>query len=175
MDDIEAYSDSIATRERDHIFENVGGGRFRELGARAGPFFRITDVGRGLATLDFDRDGRMDVALTRNGGRARLLHNDSPVANHWLSIRLRGTRSNRSGIGARIIITAGDRTQAAELQGGSSYESASEQMVHFGLGLHSGPVSLEVRWPSGLTEKFPAVPPDQFLTVQEGTGTSPSR
>src|SRR5207249_6912377 len=95
MDDIEAYSDSITTRERDLLFENTGGGRFREVGAGAGPFFRIADLGRGMALLDFNRDGRLDVALTRNGGRSRLLRNDSPAGNHWLSVRLQGTRSNR--------------------------------------------------------------------------------
>ena len=171
MDDIEAYSDSISTRERDFIFENVGGGRFLERGPQAGPFFRIQDMGRGMAILDYDRDGRLDVALSRNGGRARLLHNDTPGPNHFLALNLRGTRSNRDGTGACVEVTVDDRLIAVERQGGSSYESASEGTVHLGLGGHGGPVAVEARWPSGLVESFADIKPDQFLTLEEGTGS----
>ena len=170
MDDIEAYSDSITHRERDFLFENLGKGRFAERGESAGAFFRDRDVGRGVAILDYDRDGRLDVALTRNAGPGRLLHNETPLLNHWLSVRLRGTRSNRDGIGARLGLTAGGRTQVAERRGGSSYLSASEGIVHFGLGKESGPARLRVRWPSGRVETFSDLPLDRSLTLVEGNG-----
>ena len=171
MDDIEAYSDSITYRERDFLFVNDGRGRFAERGQEAGTFFREVDVGRGVAVLDYDGDGRLDVALTRNGGRARLLHNETTSPNHWLSVRLQGRKSNRDGIGAWITATGGGKRRVAERRGGSSYLSASEGAVHFGLGSSPAPLDLEVRWPSGLVEIFGGVRVDQRLTLTEGTGT----
>ena len=170
MDDIEAYSDSISYRERDFFFENLGGGRFVERGLQSGPFFREQDVGRGVAVLDFDGDGRLDLALTRNGGRAHLLHNETASRHHFLSLRLEGRKSNRDGIGAWVTLTTGGRRLVAERRSGSSYLSASEGLVHFGLGPSSGPVDLEVRWPSGLRELFSGLQADQRLTLVEGTG-----
>jgi hypothetical protein len=170
MDDIEQYSDTITYRERDLLFDNVGGGRFRERGAAAGAFFGSADVGRGVAILDYDRDGRLDVALSRNGGRARLLRNDSAGTNHWLGVRLRGTRSNRDGIGTWLDLTSGGKTFAQERRGGSSYESASEGIVHFGLGGDASPVTLKIRWPSGLKESFRDLATDRVVTLEEGAG-----
>jgi len=170
MDDIESYSDAITYRERDFIFENLGDGRFAERGKTAGPFFLERAVGRGVAVLDFDRDGRMDLALSRNGGLAALLHNETARERHWISLRLRGTRSNHDAIGAWVTLVAPGRTQVAELRGGSSYLSASEATVHFGLGGEAGPVLLKVRWPSRLVETFHVPRTDRFVALVEGTG-----
>jgi hypothetical protein len=170
MDDIERYSDSITYRERDLLFENLGGGRFAERGLAAGPFFARRDVGRGVATLDFDRDGRIDVALSRNASAARLLRNTSDARNHWIAIRLEGTRSNRDAIGARVALEAGGLRRVAERRGGSSYLSAPEGLVHFGLGREAGPVRVEIRWPSGLTETFDRIAADRIVTLGEGSG-----
>ena len=170
MDDIEAYSDFISYRERDFLFVNNGTGRFVERGLVAGELFGEADVGRGMTVLDFDHDGRIDVALTRNGGRARLLHNETSPLNHWVSLRLRGRQSNRDGIGAWITLAAGGRRQVAERRSGFSYLSDSDGMIHFGLGAHSDPVELEVRWPCGLRETFASVLPDRIITLTEGSG-----
>ena len=173
MDDIEAYSDSITYRERDFLFVNDGTGHFQEMGLQAGDLFRELEVGRGVAVLDFDRDGKMDVALTRNGSRARLLHNQTATANHWLSLLLRGQKSNRDGIGAWITLIAGGKRQVAERRSGSSYLSASQGMVHFGLGSAAGPAQVEVSWPSGRRETF-RLEVDRLVTLTEGSGAVPA-
>ena len=170
MDDIEAYSDFITYRQRDFLFVNNGIGRFVERGLAAAALFGERDVGRGMTVLDFDSDGRLDVALTRNGGRARLLHNETPASNHWVSLRLRGKQSNRDAIGAWITLTAGGRRQVAERRSGFSYLSDSDGNVHFGLGASSGPVEVQIRWPSGLRETFRVDKPDQIITLTEGSG-----
>ena len=172
MDDIEAYSDAITYRERDFLFENLGAARFRELGAEAGPFFAETAVGRGMAVVDYDRDGRPDVVLNRNGGGARLLRNVSDTPYSWISLRLVGVKSNRDGIGARIKLTVGGRTQIAERRSGSSYLSGSEDLVHFGLGSASGVAAVEIRWPSGLVEDFEPLKSGRVQTLTEGTGAA---
>jgi hypothetical protein len=174
MDDIESYSDFITYRERDHLYVNNGTGRFVERGFGAGALFREQDVGRGMTLLDFDSDGRLDVALTRNGGRARLLRNETATSNHWISLRLRGQKSNRDGIGAWITLSAGGKLQVAERRSGFSYLSDSDGIIHFGLGANSGPVEVEVRWPSGLKETFRALMPDQISSLTEGTGGAPA-
>jgi hypothetical protein len=173
MDDIEAYSDSITYRERDFLFLNDGMGRFREVGGQAGPFFQETEVGRGMAVLDYDGDGRLDVVLTRNGSRARLLHNETDPSQHWLTLRLRGHKSNRDGIGAWLTLLAPGRRQVAERRSGSSYLSSSEGFVHFGLGSASGTATVEVDWPSGLRETF-KVEVDRAFTLEEGSGSPPA-
>ena len=170
MDDIEQYSDSITYRERDMLFVNDGKGRFADAGSAAGPFFLERDVGRGMTILDFDGDGSLDVALNRNGSGAKLLRNETRSGNHWITLRLRGTKSNRDGIGAWITLRSGVRRQVAERRSGFSYLSDADGSIHFGLGPNPGPVEAEVRWPSGLKEVFRALTPDRFVTLTEGTG-----
>ena len=172
MDDIEAYSDSLTYREKDLLFVNDGSGRFVDRGAEAGPPFQELEVGRGLAVLDFDGDGRLDLALTRNGGKPRLLRNVTSPPLHWIELRLEGKRSNRDGIGARVTLVSKGRRQVAERHAGSSYLSTSQGILHFGLGADPSDISAIVRWPSGLTETFPGLVPDRAATLVEGSGKS---
>jgi hypothetical protein len=99
-----------------------------------------------------------------------LLHNENHSGNHWLSVKVIGTRSNRSAIGARVAVTAGGRRQIREVLSGSSYLSQSDLRQHFGLGLVKQVDQVEVRWPSGMVERVGSVEVDQFLTLQEGRG-----
>jgi len=170
LDDIELFSDSITYREPDLLFINEGDARFQERGREVGSIFQEKDVGRGVALLDFDSDGRLDVALSRNQSRARLLHNETVSRHHYLELKLQGTRSNRDGIGAWLALHAAARTFVAERHGGSSYLSAHEGIVHFGLGNFAGPVSVEVRWPSGIQEEFAGLRVDGQTTLIEGSG-----
>ena len=170
MDDIEQYSDSITYRERDLLFVNDGHGRFADGSVAAGPFFLERDVGRGMTVLDFDADGAVDIALNRNGGRAKLLRNETRAPHHWISLRLRGTRSNRDAIGAWITLRSGGRRLVAERRSGFSYLSDADGIIHFGLGTDPAPVEVEIRWPSGLKEAFRALTPDRFVTLTEGSG-----
>ena len=116
---------------------------------------------------DYDNDGDVDILVTNVGGPARLFRNDGANANHWLSIRTIGSRSNRDGIGARIKVVAGALTQVKEVRSGSSYLSASDLRVHFGLGAEGRADLVEVVWPSGTVQTLTDIAADQFLTIQE--------
>lgn len=126
-------------------------------------------VGRGAAYADIDGDGDLDVLLTCNGGRPRLLRNDGGNAHHWLRVRLEGdsTHSNRSAIGARVELKAGEAIQRQELMGGRSYLSQCEQVLTFGLGDTTKVDELTITWPSGITQKLHNVEPNQVLRIKE--------
>jgi len=173
MDDIHVVSDIITYMERPFLFENRGGGTFREIGSGLGPYFRTDDVGRGLAAGDYDNDGDIDFLLTPNNRAARLLRNDGGnAAGHWLTLRLKGTRSNRDAIGARVVITAGGRRQTEEVRSASSYLSQNDLRLHFGLGKATRVDAIEIDWPikGSRVEKLGPVDADQFLTIREGAG-----
>jgi hypothetical protein len=122
---------------------------------------------RGLAVGDYDNDGRLDLLINNLDDEPVLSHNDSP-RQHWLMVRCVGTKSNRSAIGARLTLHAGDLQQIHEIKAGLSYLSSNDLRVHFGLGTHEKADWLEVRWPSGLTERIEGVAADQILTLEEG-------
>jgi hypothetical protein len=135
--------------------------------------FRLPRVGRGLAVGDYDNDGWQDFLVSNNGEDAQLFRNDGasePAAagNHWLAVRLVGTKSNRDGNGAFLKLTAGDFRSYDQVKGGMSYCSAQDPRIFFGLGKHERVDTLEIRWPSGNVEVLQNLPVDDFLTVQEG-------
>ena len=154
--------------QRKLLFRNVGG-RFADVTAGAGPGFAVENVGRGLATADIDNDGDLDLLVTNNGQGAELLRNDGERGNALL-IRLVGARSNRDGIGARLRLTAGARTQIREVKAGSSYLGQNDLRQHFGLGTHARAERLEVRWPSSRSEVIEDLPANQIVTIREGSG-----
>ena len=112
----------------------------------------------------------MSAVISTMNDRPSLLKNDFKYTNHWVAFKTVGTKSNRDGIGARITVKAGKRLLVDEVRSGSSYYSQSDRRVHFGLGAASKLDLVEIRWPSGLTERFESVPIDQINTVTEGTG-----
>jgi hypothetical protein len=161
--------------QTDQLFLNDGRGQFAEVSGSAGPPFAQPHVGRGAAFGDIDNDGDLDILLVPNQGPVALLVNDGVSRNHWLELRLQGTRSNRDGIGARIRVTAGARTQVADVRSAYSYCSASDLRAHFGLGEATSAEKVEIRWPSGRIDTFAAAA-DQILTVTEGHAVrSPNR
>jgi hypothetical protein len=103
-----------------------------------------------------------------------LLRNDAPPENHWLKINLIGTKSNRSGIGARVTVRYGSHLQMQELVSQSSYLSSNDPRLHFGLGTATE-VEVDVSWPSGKVDKLGITTVDRFLTVKEGTGVLPKK
>ena len=131
-------------------------------------------ISRGCAFGDFDNDGDIDILIMNQNELPSLLRNDAPRNHHWLKIRLEGTKSNRSAIGARVVVRYGRSVQVQELLSQSSYLSSNDPRLHFGLG-SSTTVSVEVRWPSGLIEKFSGVKVDQLLTLLEGKGPVAAR
>ncbi len=151
------------------LYRNSSKGTFTDVSALAGPSITDPMVGRAACRGDFDNDGKMDVLLIPNTGSPRLLHNESKNANHWITLRLEGTKSNRDAYGALVTIHAGGVAQTAYLSGGSSYLSANDSRLHFGLASASHVDSILIRWPDGETESWPPQPADRILALTEGT------
>ena len=151
------------------IFRNQGNGTFVELGDEAGSSIASRHVSRGCAFGDFDNDGDLDILIMNRNEPPTLLRNDAPAGNHWIKVRLEGTKSNRSAIGARVLVRYGGKVQAQPLTSQSSFLSANDPRLHFGLGTASK-ASVEVHWPAGTTETFADLPADQLITIREGQG-----
>jgi hypothetical protein len=112
----------------------------------------------------------VDLLVSNNGETPQLLRNDGGNANHWLEILLIGTKSNRDGVGARVKLTAGDTVLYDQRKGGTSYQSAPDPRLHFGLGQKDKVDSVEIRWPSGMVTRLQNLPADQIIAVEEGKG-----
>jgi enediyne biosynthesis protein E4 len=167
-DTVEVEGSQVSYQERPLLFHNEGGRGFREVGLASGPALATRMVVRGCAYGDYDRDGDPDLALLWNNHGLRLWRNDGGNANHWLGFRLVGRRSNRSGLGARVRVTAGDLTAAEVARSGSSYLSASQQWPLVGLGPRARADTVVVDWPSGHTDRFAGVPANHYYLLREG-------
>jgi hypothetical protein len=144
-------------------------GHFRDVSAQAGPPWQVLRLGRGLAVGDIDNDGRMDVLIVGQGAPLALLHNQAaPAAGHFLTLALEGVASNRDGVGAKVTVTAGGRSQVAARFGGGSYLSASDPRLHFGLGAAGRADRVEVRWPSGRRDSYEGLMADTGYRLREG-------
>jgi len=153
------------------LYHNNGNGKFTDISASAGPGITTVSSSRGLAVGDLWNDGRMSAVVSNMNAPPALLVNDVRNGNHWIAFRAVGTKSNRSGIGARITMKAGARIFVDEVRSGSSFISCSDMRVHFGLGSATKIDSIQIRWPSGLFERFENLPVDSIHTLKEGTGT----
>lgn len=156
------------------IFRNLGSGKFEELIDEAGPGIATPHASRGCAFGDFDNDGDVDMLIVNLNEPPSLLRNDLSGKNNWLKIKLIGVKSNRSAIGARVIARYGGKRQAQEVMSQSSFYSASDLRLHFGLGSAKS-ADLEVRWPSGLKQTFANVTPNRIVTLREGGEIAPER
>jgi hypothetical protein len=151
------------------LFRNLGNGRFEELFTEAGPGMAAAHSSRGCAFGDFDNDGDLDILIVNLNEPPSLLRNDIKGHPHWIKVKLVGVKSNRSAIGARVTVKYGAQVQAQEVLAQSSYLSADDRRLHFGLGNVSS-ANLEVRWPSGQRQSFPKVAVDQLVTINEESG-----
>jgi len=151
------------------VFRNLGKGQFDQLIAEAGPGVTAVHSSRGCAFGDFDNDGDVDILIVNQNEPPSLLRNDVTGGNHWIKIKLTGVKSNRSAIGARVVVRYGDKVQAQELLSQSSYLSVNDARLHFGLG-SATVADVEIRWPSGQVEKLTQVVVDRLLHVTEGSG-----
>ena len=151
------------------IFRNLRDRTFEELQDQAGPGIVARHSSRGCAFGDFDNDGDLDILIMNENEVPSLLRNDVVVGNHWLKIKLIGTKSNRSAIGAAVVVRYGKRIQAKEVLSQSSYLSANDPRLHFGLGPETV-AEVSIRWPSGLRQVVKAIPADQLVTIREGEG-----
>ena len=154
------------------LYHNKGNGTFEDISANAGPGITTARSGRGLAVGDLWNDGRMSALVSNMNAPVSLLVNQVKSGNRWIGIKTIGTKSNRDGIGAKIRVKAGERVLVDEVRSGSSYDSNNDMRVHFGLGRIERVEWVEVRWPSGMTERFSNVRVDAIHEVKEGTGTA---
>lgn len=177
--DIQRVQPNVKYAMPPHIFRNLGKGNFQEVTKSLGAGFATPRVGRGAAYGDINNDGRLDLLLSTNGGPVFLFENEftgnPAAANKSLRIKLIGTKSNRDGIGTVVKLTAGGESQSEMLRSGSSYLSASELVLTFGLAMHEQADSIEIRWLSGQVDKLANVAAGQTITVTEGKGITGSR
>jgi enediyne biosynthesis protein E4 len=141
---------------------------FSDVSASLGPAFARPAAGRGAAFADLDDDGDIDIVIANLDSPPTILRNDDRNANRWLTVSLRGTRSNRDGIGAMVtVVDDQGRTQSGVCSTASSYQSASDRRVHFGLGGANGVQRVEVRWPSGTVQVLKEIAADRILEIVE--------
>ena len=168
IDNIDQFDPTRRHRQPVQFFVGDGNGRFAQAPAQ---FENLEDlVGRGLAAGDLDRDGDLDVVITQNDGAARVLINTTNRPSSAVVVRLVGSRSNRSGFGARVSLKQGETTSVAELVSTSSYLSQSAPEIAFGLGQRSQAESLTILWPSGETSSVTDVKGGRAYRVTEGAG-----
>ena len=151
------------------LFRNLDDGRFEQLFTEAGPAISEAKSSRGCAFGDFDNDGDVDILIVNLNEPPSLLRNDLAGRANWLKVKLVGTKSNRSAIGATVKAHYGGRVQAQAVLSQSSFHSANDTRLHFGLGVETQ-ADLEIRWPSGATEEYPSVAANALVRIEEGAG-----
>jgi enediyne biosynthesis protein E4 len=156
------------------VFRNLGNGTFEELAGEAGPAILDAHSSRGCAFGDFDNDGDVDILVVNLNEPPSLLRNDMRGPHHWLKVKLVGTKSNRSAIGARVLVRYGKKVQARAVASQASFYSANDPRLHFGLGAETT-ADIDVHWPNGTIERLKGIRADQLVTIQEGTGVIPSK
>jgi enediyne biosynthesis protein E4 len=148
------------------LFHNEGAGKFKDVTSQAGPGFQIPRSARGLAVGDLDGDGRPEVVLVNMNATPSILKNNGPHGN-YLNVSLTGKQSNRSAIGARVMVSANGRRMIDEVIGGGSYYSQNSFTLHFGLGQAAEVDGIEVRWPSGVVQTMGKTPANQTVKITE--------
>ena len=171
LDTVELSYPNLHYREPMLLLRNTSK-EFVDVSAASGAVFSQPWLSRGMAIGDIDNDGRLDAVVTTNDGPIHILHNETPTQNHWLLLKLVGHKSNRDGIGAEVKLITAKGPQFATVSTAGSYLSSSDKRVHFGLGSEPSAQSIEIRWPSGITQTLKNVRADQILTVEEPMSTA---
>jgi hypothetical protein len=170
LDTIEQDHPNLRYREPMLLARNTGHG-FVDVSEQSGSVFRQVWVSRGMAIGDLDNDGRLDAVVTTNDGPVHILHNNTATRNHWILLKLVGHKSNRDAIGAEVTLMTASGSQYATVSTASSYLSASDKRVHFGLGEEKIAQRIEIRWPSGIRQTLKDIPADQILQIDEPTAS----
>jgi hypothetical protein len=167
QDNITLYSPR-RSEEPPAVFRNLANGRFENVSATAGPDFQIPSLHRGLAVGDLDNDGRMDAVVSVLNGPAKIFHNTTRNGNHWILLKLTGTKSNRMAIGAKVrLTTANGLVQYNHVTTSTGYACSSDSRVHFGLGSSAVAKEIEITWPSGIHQVLRDVPADRIVPITE--------
>ena len=168
LDNISELTPDRPYPEPNSIFRNLGNGKFQEVSATAGADFQVAGAHRGVAFGELFNDGHIDAVVTVLGGQVKIFRNVSQSANHWILLRLTGTKSNRMGIGAQVhIVTDDGRSQWNEVTTSTGYTASSDSRVHFGLGKSGHLKKVEIRWPSGTRQTLHDITADRILDVDE--------
>jgi len=149
------------------VFRGLGDGHFSDVSRGAGEVLSVRTTARGACFADYDNDGKVDAFVVNLGGKGTLVHNVSTTSNHWIAIKLKGTKSNRDGIGAKVEVFAGDKHWTTERIAGSGYLSQDDDRLHFGLGSAASVDKVVIHWPSGLEQTVERLAADRVLTVEE--------
>jgi len=151
------------------VYRNLRNGRFKDVTAECGPDVIAPHSSRGCAFGDFDNDGDIDALIMCMNEPPQLLRNDYRGQNNWLKLKLIGTKSNRSSIGARVRLQTGAHVQTQEITSQSSYYSHNDLRLHFGMGENKKADRIEIRWPGGQTEVIKDTAANQIVTIKEGS------
>jgi hypothetical protein len=175
--DIQRVQANVKYAMPPHLFRNMGKGKFEEVTKSVGAAFSTPRVARGAAYADIYNDGRLDVLMATNGGPAVLFRNEATgeAVNHSLRVKLVGTKSNRDGMGAVVRVMGAGGTQTQMMRSGSSYLSASELVLTFGLAQQDKAEKVEIVWPSGAVDHLANVAAGESVVVTEGKGITANR
>ncbi len=165
--EVDTLGIDIHYKDRAILYQNLSGDRFKDITLSAGPGLLEPHSSRGAAFGDIDNDGSVEIAINNQNETPSLLKNANPVAGHWLALRLVGTRSNRSALGARVRVTVAGRTELDEVRSGGSYLSQNDLRLHFGLGSSRFADRIEIAWPSGTRQVLTHQSGDTTVTVVE--------
>ena len=153
--------------EEHTLFRGIGDGKFVDVSPDAGPVLSTRTTARGACFADYENNGKVDAFVVNLGSKGTLLRNVSTNTGHWIAINLKGTKSNRDGIGAKVEVFAAGKRQTAERVAGSGYLSQNDERLHFGLGAAATVDKLIVHWPSGREQTLENLTVDRVLTVEE--------
>ena len=164
--EVDRLNIDVHYRERAILYRNDRG-RFVDISEAAGVGILEKHSSRGLAFADYDNDGAVEAVVNNQNEPPSLLRLAVKPPNRWIELKLEGIKSNRSAIGARLTVTAGDLVQTSEVRSGGSYLSQSDLRQHFGLGAASKVDRIEIHWPSGKTQTETAIPANRIITIRE--------
>jgi hypothetical protein len=167
-DTVELYNNSETYFQRNILLMNSGDGKFQDVSKTAGDGMKVRLSSRGAGFDDMDEDGDIDVVILNSRREPTILRNDSKNTNHWIQIRLRGVKTNRDGVGARVKVIAGKLAQTAEVHSGRSYQSHYGMRLHFGLADKKKVDRIEVHWIGGGVDIVENVAADQCMLITEG-------
>ncbi len=162
--------DSTTYAQANRVYQNLRGTRFREMTKSSGEALQVVQVGRGLVSGDLDNDGDLDLVVNNSIGQPQVLRNDVSASRNWALVRLIGSNARPDAVGASVIVTAGGRSQRRERRSSSSFLSACDPRLHFGLGAAERIDRLEVHWPDGKAETHENLPAKRLLTIKHGGG-----
>lgn len=173
--EIDRLGKSVGYRQPKILYRNRGNGKFEDVSKLSGPGILSLSSARGCAFGDFDNDGDVDVLINPINDLPELLRCDVPSGNHWVKLKLIGTTSNRSAIGARVRCVVNGHQQVDEVRSGGSFYSQNDLRLHFGLGKAKKADLVEVRWPTGKVQTLKDLDADRIWILKEGSGVEEFR